>query len=315
MKNRIGFGQLCNQDKLRLQSLINELAKSNDELKQREKRIDELESKLQQKENAFEKVESAKSESDEREKRTKRALEHFRSEIHTQQNAIDKQIKDAMVQVTRIKEKRKNEQKQYASTERELRRQIDFHIETARSTENKAERIEAELAKLRCPKSEISIQTSFLQESEKTEEKSEESWEVKLREEQVKLQALVQEQGALLNKAVENLEKLEESRNLAKSTTSTTYLDLPTPRSTDTQTISSIPSNLAKLIADIEFEDELNSCPIKTVRSSDQSMTRLVDLIDELELNTIVNESTTSDVSSIQNDIIFEPELEELFFQ
>ena len=102
--------------------------------------------------------------------------------------------------------------------------------------ESKAERIEAELAKLRCPKSEISIQTSFIQETEKsetTEEKSEESWEVKLREEQVRLQAIVQEQGALLNKAVENLEKLEESRNLAKSTTSTTYLDLPTPRSTE----------------------------------------------------------------------------------
>ena len=102
--------------------------------------------------------------------------------------------------------------------------------------ESKAERIEAELAKLRCPKSEISIQTSFIQEtekSEKTEEKSEASWEVKLREEQARLQAIVQEQGALLNKAVENLEKLEESRNLAKSTTSTTYLDLPTPRSTE----------------------------------------------------------------------------------
>ena len=54
-----------------------------------------------------------------------------------------------------------------------------------------------------------------------------------MREEQVRLQAMVAEQGALLNKAVENLEKLEESRNLAKSTTSTTYLDLPTPRSTE----------------------------------------------------------------------------------
>ena len=61
MKNRIGFGQLCNQDKLRLQSLINELAKSNDELKQREKRIDELEAKLLEKENLYKKVESAKS--------------------------------------------------------------------------------------------------------------------------------------------------------------------------------------------------------------------------------------------------------------
>ena len=99
--------------------------------------------------------------------------------------------------------------------------------------ESKAERIEAELAKIRCPKSEISIQTSFIQETEKSEEKSEASWEVKLREEQARLQAIVQEQGALLNKAVENLEKLEESRNLAKSTTSTTYLDLPTPRSTE----------------------------------------------------------------------------------
>ena len=99
--------------------------------------------------------------------------------------------------------------------------------------ESKAERIEAELAKLRCPKSEISIQTSFIQETEKSEEKSEASWEVKLREEQARLQAIVQEQGALLNKAVENLEKLEESRNLAKSTTSTSYLDLPTPRSTE----------------------------------------------------------------------------------
>ena len=103
--------------------------------------------------------------------------------------------------------------------------------------ESKAERIEAELAKLRCPKSEISIQTSFIQETEKSEEKSEDkseaSWEVKLREEQARLQAIVQEQGALLNKAVENLEKLEESRNLAKSTTSTSYLDLPTPRSTE----------------------------------------------------------------------------------
>ena len=61
MKNRIGFGQLCNQDKFRLQSLINELAKSNDELKQREKRIDELEAKLLEKENLYKKVESAKS--------------------------------------------------------------------------------------------------------------------------------------------------------------------------------------------------------------------------------------------------------------
>ena len=34
-----------------------------------------------------------------------------------------------------------------------------------------------------------------------------------------------------------------------------------------------------------------------------------------LELDTVVNDGTTSDVSSIQNDIIFEPELEDLFFQ
>ena len=49
--------------------------------------------------------------------------------------------------------------------------------------------------------------------------------------------------------------------------------------------MSTLPSNLAKLIADIEFEDELNSCPIKSVRTNDQSMTRLVDLIDELGMN------------------------------
>ena len=54
-----------------------------------------------------------------------------------------------------------------------------------------------------------------------------------------------------------NLEKLE-NQNLDKSTKSdnTEYKALPTPRSVVTQTtdtISTLSSNLAKLIADIEF--------------------------------------------------------------
>lgn len=303
MKN-LRFGQLCTDDKLRLQALITELANANQNLKAKEKRIDELELQLNEKENLVNEVNSQKSDSDDKAKRTKYALEKFRNEISIQQNTIEKQINDAMEQITRIKEKRKFEAKQFKTKEKELRQQIDYHIETARSTENNRERIESELNQLKqkTPNNEISIQTSFIEES---------SWQEKLRAEQIKLENIIQEQGQLLNKAVGNLEKLE-NQNLDKSTKSdnTEYKALPTPRSVVTQTtdtISTLPSNLAKLIADIEYE--------QLEQKTDQSMTRLVDLIDELELDTVVNDGTTSDVSSIQNDIIFEPELEDLFFQ
>ena len=70
-------------------------------------------------------------------KRTKSALERFQREIGEQQSTIERQIQDAMGQVNKIKERRRKEQKQFQSKEAELRRQIDFHIETARSTESK----------------------------------------------------------------------------------------------------------------------------------------------------------------------------------
>ena len=60
-KSRLGFGQLCTQDKLRLQTLISELSKANEALKSREERIDELEAKLNLQRNAFDEVNSAKS--------------------------------------------------------------------------------------------------------------------------------------------------------------------------------------------------------------------------------------------------------------
>jgi len=320
-KSRLGFGQLCTQDKLRLQTLITELSKANEALKSREERIDELEAKLNLQRNAFDEVNSAKSDSDEKAKRTKNALERFRTEISSQQTTIERQIRDAMGQVNSIKERRRKEQKRAESKEAELRRQIDFHIETARSTESKADRIQSELEKLKQKEStEISIQTSLIVEKEeKTEEKEEEeesAWQVKLRSEQLKLEMLIEQQGALLNKAVSNLERLEQTtqqRNFQnqQQTTPTT-----TPRSTTT-TISTLPSNLAKLIADIE----LDNCEPASI-TTDQSMTRLVDLIDELDLdddfgmsiNASGGDTTSGDVSEIRN-IIFEPELEELFFK
>ena len=169
-----------------------------------------------------------------------------------------------MGQVNSIKERRRKEQKRAESKEAELRRQIDFHIETARSTEskvrlkkvffskfhNQADRIQSELEKLKQKEStEISIQTSLIVEKDdKTDEKDEEeesAWQVKLRSEQLKLETLIEQQGALLNKAVSNLERLEQTtqqrnyQNQQQSSTSTT------PRSTTT-TISTLPSNLAK---------------------------------------------------------------------
>ena len=60
MKN-LRFGQLCTDDKLRLQALINELANANQNLKAKEKRIDELELQLNEKENLVNEVNSQKS--------------------------------------------------------------------------------------------------------------------------------------------------------------------------------------------------------------------------------------------------------------
>ena len=60
MKN-LRFGQLCKDDKLRLQTLINELANANQNLKSKEKRIDELELQLNEKENLVNEVNSQKS--------------------------------------------------------------------------------------------------------------------------------------------------------------------------------------------------------------------------------------------------------------
>merc|ERR1712106_110366 len=122
-KSRLGFGQLCTQDKLRLQTLITELSKANEALKSREERIDELEAKLNLQRNAFDEVNSAKSDSDEKAKRTKNALERFRTEISSQQTTIERQIRDAMGQVNSIKERRRKEQKRAESKEAELRRQ------------------------------------------------------------------------------------------------------------------------------------------------------------------------------------------------
>ena len=61
MKKKLGFGQLCTQDKLRLQTLINELAKANEALKSREAQISDLEAKLTKQKDAFQEVDLAKS--------------------------------------------------------------------------------------------------------------------------------------------------------------------------------------------------------------------------------------------------------------
>merc|ERR1712141_870553 len=78
-----------------------------------------------------------------------------------------KQINKQIIMVLKgIKEKRKKEKIEFKRKEEILKKEIEHHIETARSTEDNAEKIRAELEKIRKKskeKSEISTgaQTSF----------------------------------------------------------------------------------------------------------------------------------------------------------
>ena len=62
-----------------------------------------------------------------------------------------------------IRKQRKIERKQFKEKEKILKEEIEFHIDTARSTETRAEKFKSELERLQeVPKCEIGAQTSFI---------------------------------------------------------------------------------------------------------------------------------------------------------
>ena len=62
-----------------------------------------------------------------------------------------------------IRKQRKIERKQFKEKEKILKEEIEFHIDTARSTETRAEKFQNELERLQeVTKCEIGAQTSFI---------------------------------------------------------------------------------------------------------------------------------------------------------
>jgi len=87
----------------------------------------------------------------------------FRTHLEEQQAQISRQIAEAKEKIDEIKQQRKSERKKFREKEKLMKNEIEFHIDTARSTENKVEKFESELKKYKSvPKSEASAQTSFI---------------------------------------------------------------------------------------------------------------------------------------------------------
>merc|ERR1712235_35242 len=159
----VRFHNLCVDDKLRLQKLIKELATASQQLNQKNERIEKLEIDLAQKQKEQAKIDKERKEALEKAAGVKQMYSVLRSELHDQQSDIQRQIKKATRQIEEIKQKRKNEKSQYKMKENLLRKEIEYHIETARSTENKADKIQRELEIIKMKeKAESKVQTSFV---------------------------------------------------------------------------------------------------------------------------------------------------------
>jgi len=141
----VRFNNLCVEDKLRLQKLIKELATASQQLNLKNEKIQKLETDLEEKQKEQSRIDLERQEALEKAAGVKQMYSVLRNELHGQQADIQRQIKKATRQIDEIKQKRKSEKSQFKMKENLLRKEIEFHIETARSTENKAEKIQKEL--------------------------------------------------------------------------------------------------------------------------------------------------------------------------
>jgi len=384
----VRFNNLCVEDKLRLQKLIKELATASKQLNQKNERIEKLEIDLAEKQKEQAKINLERKEALEKAAGVKQMYSVLRSELHDQQSDIQRQIKKATRQIEDIKQKRKNEKSQIKMKENLLRKKIEYHIETARSTENKADKIQRELEIIKMKeKAESKVETSFASDSNSKKLNSSKnstgsgcrschksrspvpdlSVPLSVLAEQKKLETLLKQQGRLLKEAAHYREEMKLKLDLLsdheededKSVQSTVinspsktiqtdslvspqFYELPTPRTIDSTSRKSKKSkehfsvrkhseklkvvcpekeNLAKLIDEIDLGisqyGTLQSCALPT--PPDQSIIRLVDLIDGLEI-TRPEADTISDISSISESqaptqIQFDPLIEDLFFR
>jgi len=395
----VRFNNLCVEDKLRLQKLIKELATASQQLNQKNERIEKLEIDLAEKQKEQARIDLERKEALEKAAGVKQMYSVLRSELHDQQSDIQRQIKKATRQIEEIKQKRKNEKSQYKMKENLLRKEIEYHIETARSTENKADKIQRELEIIKMKeKAESKVQTSFVSDHSNSKKLNSSknaagsgcrgscrrspspvpdlSVPLSVLAEQKKLETLLKQQGRLLKEAAHYREEMklkldllsdqgsegrdgsdhEEDDKSIQSTVinspsktiqtdslvSPQFYELPTPRTIDSTSRKSKKTkehysvrkhseklkvvcpekeNLAKLIDEIDLGisqyGTLQSCALPTPR--DQSIIRLVDLIDGLEI-TRPEEDTVSDISSISSSqaptqIQFDPLIEDLFFR
>merc|ERR1711970_1016547 len=148
-RTEVRFNNLCVEDKLRLQKLIKGLATASQQLNEKNEKIDMLEKDLAQKQRDQLDTNLERQEALKKAEGVKQMYSILRNELHDQQSDIQRQIKKATRQIEEIKHKRKNEKSQYKMKENMLRKEIEYHIETARSTENKADKIQRELETIR----------------------------------------------------------------------------------------------------------------------------------------------------------------------
>ena len=137
------FSNLCRQDKIRLQNLIQELAKASQSLAVKDKQIQELQKTLDQNKDEKSEIETQKngnvvltikiltyvlSAALEKAEGTKQILTKFRTELKTQQDEISDQILKATKQIKIIKEKRHMDKKQFKRKEELLKKGMVLFI-------------------------------------------------------------------------------------------------------------------------------------------------------------------------------------------
>ena len=137
------FSNLCRQDKIRLQNLIQELAKASQSLAVKDKQIQELQKTLDQNKDEKSEIETQKNGNVvltikiltylllaalEKAEGTKQILTKFRTELKTQQDEISDQILKATKQIKLIKEKRHMDKKQFKRKEELLKKGMVLFI-------------------------------------------------------------------------------------------------------------------------------------------------------------------------------------------
>lgn len=236
-QEELRFGNLCKADKLRLQQLIKELATSSKLLSEKDSKIEQLELDLKNKKNEQSQIEHERIVALTKAEGAKEMYSKFKNELFDQQADIQRQIKKATQQIETIKSKRKNERNQFKINENLLKQEIEHHIETARSTENKADQIQKELEIMKMKeKIDSQAQTSFTTEDKtnsahhpcglirtpspvlglaeikrfiKTRSPSPDTCSKKIVAEQKKLEKLLKQQGKLLEEAAHYREEMK----------------------------------------------------------------------------------------------------------